>query len=49
MYQLLVKQLAGKEGVTEQLKSENFMLWIQQMNNVQNRSREIVNSEIIYR
>ncbi len=49
MYQLLVKQLAEKEGVTEQLKAENPMLWIQQMNNIQNRAREIINSEIIYR
>ena len=49
MYQLLVKQLAEKEGVTEQLKSENSMIWIQQMNNIQNRAREIVNAEVIYR
>ena len=48
MYQLLVKQLAEKEGVTEHLKAENPMLWIQQMNNIQNRAREIVNNEIIY-
>ena len=49
MYQLLVKQLAEKESVTEQLKAENPMLWIQQMNNIQNRAREIVNESIIYR
>ena len=48
MYQLLVKQLAEKESITEQLKAENPMLWVQQMNNVQNRAREIVNNEIIY-
>ena len=48
MYQSLVKQIAEKEGVTEQLKVENPMLWVQQMNNIQNREREIVNSEIIY-
>ena len=48
MYQLLVKQLAEKESVTEQLKAENPMLWIQQMNNIQNRAREIVNKNIIY-
>ena len=48
MYQLLVKQLAEKEGVSEQLKAENPMFWIQQMNNVQNRAREIVNSKVIY-
>ena len=49
MYQLLIKQLAEKEGVTEQLKAENLMLWIQQMNNIQNKVKEIVNTEIIFR
>ena len=48
MYQLLVKQLAEKEGGTEQLKAENPILWVQQMNNIQNRAREIVNAELIY-
>ncbi len=48
MYQFLVKQLAEKESITEQLKSENPMIWVQQMNNIQNRAREIVNNEIIY-
>ena len=49
MYQSLVKQIAEKEGVTEQLKGKKPMLWIQQMNNIQNRAREIVYLEIIYR
>ena len=49
MYQLLVKQLAEKEGVTEQLKAENPLMWVQQMNNIHNRARETVNNEIIYR
>ena len=48
MYQSLVKQLAEKEGVAEQLKAENLMLWVQKMNNIQNRAREIVNKNIIY-
>ena len=48
MYQLLVKQLAEKEGVTEQLKAENSMLWVQKMNNIRNRASEIVNTELIY-
>ena len=48
MYQLLVKQLAEKEGVTEQLKAENPILCVQQMNNIQNRAREIVNAELVY-
>ena len=49
MYQSLVKQLAEKEGVAEQLKAENPMLWVQKMNNIHNRAREIVNLEIIFR
>ena len=48
MYQLLVTQLAEKEGVTEQLKAENPMLWVQKMNNIRNRVTGIVNSEVIY-
>lgn len=48
MYQSLVKQFAEQEGVTEQLKAKNPMLWIQKMNSIQNRVREIVNDELIY-
>ena len=48
MYQSLVKQFAEKEGVTEQLKAKNQMLWIQKMNNIQNRAREIIDTELIY-
>ena len=44
----LVEQMAGKEGVTEQLKAENPMLWVGRMNEIQARAREIVNMEIIY-
>jgi hypothetical protein len=44
----LVKQLAEKEGVTEQLKANNQMLWVKRMNNIRNRATEIVNSELIY-
>ena len=44
----LVKEMAMKENVTEQLKAENQMLWVQLMNNIHNRAMEIVNSEIIY-
>ena len=44
----LVEQMANKEGVTEQLKAENPMLWIGRMNEIQARAREIVNAEIIY-
>ena len=48
MYQLLVTQLAEKEGVTEQLKAENPILWIQKMNNIRERVTEIINSELIF-
>lgn len=48
MYDRLIKQMAEQESVTEQLKAKNQMLWVQQMNNIANRAREIVNAEIIY-
>ncbi|RHD22547.1 TnpV protein [Ruminococcus bromii] len=44
-----VKSLAKKENVTEELKSENAMLWLQKMNNIRNRAMEVVNGEVIYR
>ena len=44
----LVKKMATKEKVTEQLKAENQMLLVQLMNNIHNRAMEVVNSEIIY-
>ncbi|CCY67278.1 tnpV protein [Clostridium sp. CAG:678] len=48
MYDRLIKQIAKQEGITEQLKADNQMLWVQQMNNIANRAREIVYNEIIY-
>lgn len=45
----LVKELAEKEGVTEQLKSADQMAWVRRMNNIRNRATEIVNNEVIYR
>ena len=44
----LVEQMADTEGVTEQLKAENSMLWVGRINEIQARAREIVNAEIIY-
>lgn len=44
----LVKQMAEREGVTEQLKAENQILWTQKMNNIRACAAEIVNEEIIY-
>lgn len=43
-----VKSLAEKENVTEKLKVENAMLWVQKMNNIRNRATEIVNNQIIF-
>ena len=44
----LVKELAEKENVTEQLKSTDQMLWVQKMNNIRNCVTEIINNDIIY-
>ncbi len=44
----LVKQLAEKEGMTEELKSTDQMAWIGAMNNIQARARETVNADLIY-
>ena len=44
----LVKQMAKREGVTEQLKATNQMQWVGKMNNIRQRATEIVNSELIY-
>ncbi len=49
MFSQLVKLLAEKEGVTEVLKAENQMLWVQKMNNLRNAAMEIVSNELIYR
>lgn len=48
MFLRLVKELAENENVTEELKAENQMLWVQKMNNIRNRATEIVNAELIY-
>lgn len=44
----LVKDLAEKENVTEKLKAENAMLWVQRMNSIRNRATEVVNAELIF-
>lgn len=43
----LVKELAEKEGVTEQLKSADQMTWVQKMNNIRSRVNEFIVKEII--
>lgn len=49
MFLRLVKELAEKENVTEELKAADFMLWVQKINNIRNRAIEIVNFELIYK
>ena len=44
----LVKQVAEREGITEQFKADNQMEWVARMNNIRQRATEIVNTEIIY-
>lgn len=48
MYDTLVKQLAKQEGITEHLKANDMMSWVQKMNNIRNRAMEIVNVDLIY-
>ena len=43
----LVKDFAEK-NVTEEFKAENQMLWVQHMNSIRNRAKEIVNAELVY-
>lgn len=48
MFLRLIKQMSEREGVTEQLKTENQMKWVGRMNNIRSRAVEIVNAELIY-
>lgn len=48
MFSRLVKQLSEKESVTETLKAENQMLWVQRMNNIRSAAMEIVANDLIY-
>ena len=45
----LVKELAEKEGVTEQLKATNQMAWVRRMNNIKNVAEEMVEKEVLYK
>lgn len=49
LFEQTVKSLAEQEQITEKLKVENMMLWVQKMNNIRNRATEIVNEQVIYR
>lgn len=48
MFSRLVAQMAAQEGVTEQLKAENQILWVQHMNAVRETVTEIINHDLIY-
>lgn len=48
MFFQLVSDMAKAEGITEQLKADDQMLWVQRTNNVRNRAMEVVNNELIY-
>ena len=48
MFSRLVEQIKVNEGITEQLKADNQMEWIARMNNIEARSREIVDYELIF-
>ena len=48
MFFRVVKELAEKEGITEALKSEDQMLWVQQMNVIRQAATEFVNNDLIY-
>ncbi len=48
MFSRLVEQMKVNEGITEQLKEENQMEWLARMNNIEARTREIVNNELIF-
>lgn len=49
MFSRLVKQIAERKGVTEKLKTDNQMEWVQKMNNIRNCATEIINNEVIFR
>lgn len=48
MFDLLMKQYAAREGVTEQLKTENQMEWVHRMNSIRERIEEIIFAELIH-
>ena len=49
MFDTLIEQMKAAEGVTEQLKEENQLEWVQRMNNIQQQAKEIVLDELIYK
>lgn len=49
LFEQTIKSLTQQEQVTEKLKAENIMLWVQKMNNIRNRATELVNKQVIYK
>ena len=47
MFDLLIRQYAARERITEDLKARNQMEWVQRMNNIRERVEEIINTELI--
>lgn len=47
-YDLLIKQLAENQGITEKLKNGHQIQWVQSMNNISNQAREIISDNLIY-
>lgn len=45
---LLVAQMAEKEGINENLKEQEQLAWVKAMNNIRNRAEEIINTEVIF-
>ena len=45
---LIIRQMQEAEGVTEAMKAENQMLWVQSMNSIRCRAEEIIKTELIY-
>ena len=48
MFLRLIEQVAAREGITEQLKAQDQMIWVQRMNNIRDRAVEVVNNDLIY-
>lgn len=48
MLSRLVEQMIVREGISEQLKAQDQMLWVQRMNNIRDRAMEVVNNDLIY-
>ena len=47
-YSLIIRQMAEAEGITEELKANDPMRWVQAMNSIRSRAEEIIKAEMIY-